>query len=150
MERKLKKTLEGGIFENVSDKRSKTMAAIRSKNNRSTELCFKMALVGAGIKGWKTNVRSLHGTPDFFFPDKQIAIFVDGCFWHGCPKCGHYPKTRTNYWKTKILRNKERDKQNRKLLRKERIRVISIWEHSLKTQKGLNLKVKKLKDVLDN
>ncbi len=144
MERKLKKTLKNGKFENVSDKRSKAMAAIRSKNNRSTELCFKMALVRAGIKGWQTNVRSLHGTPDFYFPDKRIAIFVDGCFWHGCPKCGHYPKTRTKYWKTKILRNRERDKQNRKLLRKESIKVISIWEHSLKTQKSINLEIKKL------
>jgi len=150
MERKLKKTLKNGNFENVPAKRSKTMAAIRSKNNRSTELRLRMALVRAGIDGWEANVSELPGKPDIFFREHQIAVFVDGCFWHGCPKCGHYPKTRSNFWKTKILRNKERDKKNSRQLRKKGIKVINIWEHSLKTPKGVNLKVKKLKNILED
>ena len=148
MEKKLRKKLKGGKFEDVTAVRSRTMAAIRGKNNKTTELCFRMALVRAGIKGWETNVRELPGCPDFFFRDKHIAVFIDGCFWHGCPKCGHYPKTRKAFWKAKILRNKERDKKNRWKLRKERIQVMRIWEHSLKTPKQLNLKIKKVKDLL--
>ncbi len=142
MERKLRKTLKGGKFKDVPAVRSKTMAAIRGKNNRTTELCFRMALVRAGINGWETNVEDLVGKPDFFFRKKHIAVFVDGCFWHGCPNCGHYPKTRGKFWKTKILRNKERDKRNRRELRKDGVKVVSIWEHSLKNTKGLNSKVK--------
>ncbi len=148
MERTLRKTLKGGKFKNVPVVRSKTMSAIRGKNNRTTELCFRMALVRAGINGWETNVEDLVGKPDFFFRKKHIAVFVDGCFWHGCPKCGHYPKTRNSFWKTKILRNKERDKRNRRELRKDGVKVVSIWEHSLKTQKGVKLKIKQIRNLL--
>ena len=148
MERKLRKTLKGGKFKDVPPVRSKTMAAIRGKNNRTTELCFRMALIRAGIKGWRTNVKDLTGKPDFFFDKNQIAVFIDGCFWHGCPKCGHYPKTRSSFWKTKILRNKERDKKNRRQLRGKGIKVVSIWEHSLKDRKGLNLKIKQIRNFL--
>ena len=148
MERKLRKTLKGGKFKNVPVVRSKTMAAIRGKNNRTTELCFRMALVRAGINGWETNAEDLVGKPDFFFRKKGIAVFVDGCFWHGCPKCGHYPKTRGKFWKTKILRNKERDKKNRQKLRREGIKVVNIWEHSLKDPKMLSLKIDMLKTSL--
>jgi len=142
MERKLRKTLKGGKFKNVPAIRSKTMAAIRGKNNRTTELCFRMALVRAGIKGWETNVEDLPGKPDFFFQKKRLAVFIDGCFWHGCPKCGHYPKTRSSFWKTKILRNKERDKKNRQKLRRKGIKVVRIWEHSLRDKAALNSKIK--------
>jgi DNA mismatch endonuclease (patch repair protein) len=126
------------------------MSAIRGKNNRTTELILRMALVRAGIRGWKTNVEELPGKPDFFFHKKNIAVFVDGCFWHGCPKCGHYPKTRGSFWKMKILRNKERDKKNRLKLRKEGIKVINIWEHSLKTIERLTIEIKKLKKTVYN
>jgi len=148
MEARLRKTLKDGKFKDVPAMRSKTMAAIRGKNNRTTELCFRMALVRRGINGWETNVEDLVGKPDFFFKEKGIAVFVDGCFWHGCPRCGHYPKTRSSFWKTKILRNKERDKKNRRKLRGKGIKVVSIWEHSLKIPNQLNLKIKKVKDLL--
>jgi len=144
MERKLRKTLKGGKFKNVPAVRSKTMSAIRGKNNRTTELCFRMALVRAGIKGWEINAEDLVGKPDFLFRKKSIAIFIDGCFWHGCPKCGHFPKTRSSFWKTKILRNKERDQKNRRKLRRKGIKVVSIWEHSLKDKKDINSKIKLL------
>ncbi len=150
MERKLRKTLKGGKFKNVPAVRSKTMSAIRGKNNRTTELCFRMALVRAGINGWETNVEDLVGKPDFFFRKKHIAVFVDGCFWHGCPKCGHYPKTRGKFWKTKILLNKERDKKNRRKLRRESIKVVNIWEHSLHNLRGINSKIKMLIQLLSD
>jgi len=148
MERKLRNKLKGGKFKNVPAVRSKTMAAIRGKNNRATELRLRMALVSAGIRGWETNVEELPGKPDFFFRKKKLAIFVDGCFWHGCPKCGHYPKTRSSFWKMKILRNKERDRKNRENLRRRCIRVVGMWEHSLKTPEKLVLSVERLKRLL--
>jgi DNA mismatch endonuclease, patch repair protein len=148
MERKLRKTLNGGKFKNVPPIRSKTMAAIRGKNNRTTELTLRMALVRAGIRGWETNVEELPGKPDFFFYKKNIAVFVDGCFWHGCPKCGHFPKTRGSFWKMKILRNKERDRTNRERLHRMGIKVVVIWEHSLKNKDILKSKLVHLKDLL--
>jgi len=148
MEKKLKKKLKGGKFDNVPLVRSRTMAAIRGKNNRTTELSLRMALVRAGIKEWETNVEDLAGKPDFFFRKKRLAVFVDGCFWHGCPKCGHYPKTRSSFWKTKILRNKERDKSNRRKLRRKGIKVVRIWEHSLKDPKHIGSKIKMLSNLL--
>jgi len=148
MERKLRKTLKDGKFKNVPVDRSRTMAAIRGKNNRTTELRLRMALVRAGICGWESNVGELPGKPDIFFREHQIAVFVDGCFWHGCPKCGHWPKTRSSFWKTKILRNKERDKKNRRKLCRNGIKVVHIWEHSLKDPKKTNLEIKMLIQLL--
>jgi len=148
MERRLRERLKGGKFTNVPVKRSRTMAAIRGKNNRATELRLRMALVRKGIRGWETNVEELPGKPDFFFRKKRVAVFIDGCFWHGCPRCGHYPKTRRSFWKTKILRNKERDRKNRENLRRRGIRVVGIWEHSLKTPEKLVLSVERLKKLL--
>jgi DNA mismatch endonuclease, patch repair protein len=147
MERKLRKTLKGGKFSNVPSKRSQTMSAICGKNNRTTELTLRMALVRAGISGWKTNVKDLPGKPDFFFHKNNIAVFVDGCFWHGCPKCGHYPKTRSLFWKTKISRNKERDKNNRRKLRRRGIEVVRIWEHSLRESNIIISQINMLKKL---
>ena len=99
-------------FENVPEKRSKTMKAIRSTGNQSTERRFRLALVRAGIKGWKLQPSGLPGKPDFYFPKQNVVVFVDGCFWHGCIDCkmGHTPKTNQVYWSPKIQRNKDRDK----------------------------------------
>jgi len=132
MEKRLKKYLEDGKFVDVPEKRSKTMSAIKGKHNRSTELRLRMALIRNGISGWRLHAKELLGNPDFFFESKNIAIFVDGCFWHGCPKCGHIPKTRSQFWEEKIKRTQQRDKKNRNELRKRGIRVIRIWEHELK------------------
>lgn len=131
MERFLKLTLENGNFSGVSPERSKIMAAIRGKSNKSTEGSLRMALVRTGIKGWTLHPR-LTGKPDFFFVRQRLALFVDGCFWHGCPKCGHIPATRSTFWRTKIERNKMRDKRNVRLLKANGIRSIRVWEHSLK------------------
>ncbi len=145
MERNLKKYLANGKFENVPAKRSRTMSAIRGKHNRSTELCLRMAFIREGIKGWRLHANELPGNPDFFFKKEKIAIFVDGCYWHGCPKCGHIPKTRSQFWAAKIKRNQQRDKKNRTKLKKKGITPIRIWEHELKKTSGLNRSVAKIK-----
>jgi len=90
-----------------------------------------MMLVRAGISGWKMHARELPGNPDFCFPEAQVAVFVDGCFWHGCPRCGHIPKSNREYWTKKIDRNKDRDNRISLELRENGWQVVRIWEHEL-------------------
>lgn len=132
MEKALKETLEGGKFGNVSAVHSKRMSAVRSRGNKTTEISLRLGLARAGIKGWKIHAPGLVGNPDFYFPKKKLAIFVDGCFWHGCPRCGHVPSMNNQYWSTKISRNRERDGAKSRALRKAGITVIRFWEHELK------------------
>ncbi len=108
------------------------MSSVRSVGNRSTEWRLRSALVRTKLKGWKVTSVNLPGKPDFVFPDKKVAIFVDGCFWHGCPQCGRLPKSKKSYWHTKIVGNVKRDKRRQKELRLLGWRVIRIWEHELK------------------
>jgi len=114
-------------FPNVSDARRKTMSAIRSRGNRSTERRFRAALVSRRISGWVLHAK-LQGRPDFLFEAARLAIFVDGCFWHSCPTCSHRPKSNRTYWNPKLSRNVERDKRNSKALRSKGISVLRFWE----------------------
>jgi len=108
--------------------RRKNMQAIRSRGNRSTEWRLRAMLVRRGIRGWETHARDILGVPDFFFPVERLAVFVDGCFWHCCPKCGHMPKSNVTYWQPKIGRNKARDRRVSAHLRKSGYTVLRIWE----------------------
>lgn len=112
--------------------RSEIMAKVRSTRNRSTEWKLRSALVRTQLTGWRITVTDLPGNPDFVFPEKRVAIFVDGCFWHGCPRCGRFPKSRRTYWNAKISGNIQRDRRNRRKLRSIGWRVIRVWEHELK------------------
>src|SRR5689334_609223 len=114
----------------TKQKRSEVMAAIRSRRNRSTELAFASALRRAGIKGWRRHL-PLPGSPDFSFPKIKVAIFLDGCFWHGCPIHGRRPKTNQVFWETKLERNLRRDRRVKRQLRAKRWVVIRLWEHEL-------------------
>ncbi len=107
------------------------MAAIRSRGNQATELKFAAILRAAGITGWRRH-QPLPGRPDFAFPRERVAVFVDGCFWHGCRRHCRMPKSRGAYWIPKIDRNKARDRTVCRLLRKQGWRVLRIWEHSLR------------------
>jgi DNA mismatch endonuclease (patch repair protein) len=114
------------------EKRSQVMAAIRSKGNRDTEL------------KWRRN-QKLIGKPDFVFRRMRLALFVDGCFWHGCPKHGRKPDSNSHYWLTKLERNKVRDKKVSHELRKTGWRVLRLWEHELAKEVSA---VKKIKSSL--
>ncbi|MGO8701775.1 MAG: very short patch repair endonuclease [Limisphaerales bacterium] len=131
MESSLKNLLPFGKFVGVSRARSQAMSAIRGRNNKSTERRLRALLVAASISGWNLNRRDLFGRPDFFFPRRRVAIFVDGCFWHGCRTCGHIPKTNSIFWKAKIQRNQARDRNTTQTLRQQGIRVLRFWEHDL-------------------
>ncbi len=111
-------------------KRSEVMAAVRSHGNRGTELKFVALLRRHQITGWRRK-QKLIGKPDFVFPLKGVAVFVDGCFWHGCPRCYRRPSSHRQYWDTKVLRNKQRDRFVTQGLRAAGWRVLRIWEHEL-------------------
>lgn len=129
MERRLKRFLPDG-FKNVSSTRSIAMGKIRSRNNKTTELRLRMAFIREGLSGWVLHP-DLPGRPDFFFAREKLAVFVDGCFWHGCRMCGHVPKTRSPFWSAKINRNRQRDRNTTRLLKSSGIEVFRVWEHSL-------------------
>lgn len=119
-------------------KRSQVMAAIRSKGNKDTELKLAAILRAHGIKGWRRHW-PLPGKPDFIFPEHHLAVFVDGCFWHGCPKHGRKPSTNQSYWLAKLRRNKIRDKKVNRLLQNCGWDVLRLWEHELvRTAKAAN------------
>jgi DNA mismatch endonuclease (patch repair protein) len=92
------------------------MASVKSAGNATTELRLIELMRAGKIKGWRRNQR-LVGHPDFLFRSKRVAVFVDGCFWHGCPRCYRRPKSRRKYWDAKVVGNIARDRRNRALLR---------------------------------
>lgn len=112
-------------------KRSKVMAEIRSSGNKSTELRLIDIMRQSRITGWRRN-QNLPGRPDFVFRREKVAVFVDGCFWHGCRWHCRMPKSHQTYWLSKIERNKARDKDVRIALKKRGWKVLRIWEHELK------------------
>lgn len=107
------------------------MRAVKNRRVKSTELALRARLLRAGIRGWRTYVCSLPGTPDFVFDGEKLAVFVDGCFWHGCPSWYRRPLSNQSYWDAKVQRNRERDLQVNIQLRKEGWRVLRVWEHDL-------------------
>ena len=149
MERHLKSMLENGRFTGVSATRSHIMAAVKGKSNRSTEVALRLAMVRAGISGWRLHAQDITGRPDFFFDKVGLAIFVDGCFWHGCERCGHVPKTRNEFWKAKFELNKKRDVRTNRMLRANGIQVVRFWEHALKGPGRLGSAVSRVKRVVE-
>jgi DNA mismatch endonuclease, patch repair protein len=119
-------------------KRSEVMAAIRGRGNKSTEQAIRRLLRAGGLKGWRSHAKNLPGTPDFIFRKSKVAIFADGCFWHGCRKCGLRDRAATNrvFWRRKIARNISRDRSVSRLLRQEGWSVLRVWEHDLKRRPG--------------
>ncbi len=147
MESSLRKTLATGCFSDVSPVRSRTMSAIRGKHNHTTEVRFRMALIRSALRGWVTHV-DLPGKPDFYFPAANLAVFLDGCFWHGCKHCGHIPKTNSLFWGKKIELTQIRDRKNSRELRKRGLVVIRVWEHSLRNPKELQTILEKIQSLL--
>lgn len=111
--------------------RSKIMAAVRSRGNTTTELPLAKLLWAAGIRGYRKQWK-VPGKPDFAWPGRKIAIFVDGCFWHGCTKCKYPPRTNTEFWLDKIRTNQARDRRVGKQLRNDGWKVLRIWECCVK------------------
>lgn len=140
------------------EKRSAVMARILSRGNKSTEIKLMEMLRAAGIRGWRRHARItvmglgksakgpkvkvvgkrssmdsqvLRVRPDFVFWRAGVALFVDGCFWHGCPRHGTQPKQNGEFWAAKIERNQKRDRKVARVLRGEGWTVLHIWECAL-------------------
>jgi DNA mismatch endonuclease (patch repair protein) len=111
-------------------KRSEVMSRIRSRGNKDTELVLAKLMRRNRITGWRRN-QSLFGKPDFVFKQARLAVFVDGCFWHGCLKHSKPPQSNLTYWQAKIIRNKARDRSVSRALRRKGWRALRIWEHEL-------------------
>jgi DNA mismatch endonuclease (patch repair protein) len=128
VESKYTQTTFGGLS------RSALMSRIRSTQNATTELRFLALLRRMRIKGWRRNY-PLTGKPDFTFPKSKVAVFLDGCFWHG-HDCGRNltPKHNALAWQAKIARNKKRDLVVTNELKKRGWKVMRIWECSLAKQ----------------
>jgi DNA mismatch endonuclease (patch repair protein) len=89
-------------------------------------------LAGMRVRGWRKNVKTVVGKPDVVFEERLVALFVDGCFWHGCPDCRRpLPVTNREYWERKIRRNVERSLENDRLLEEQGWTVVRIWEHEM-------------------
>lgn len=125
------------IFE--KEKRSKIMSAVHSKQNKSTEMKLIKIFKENGIIGWRRNYK-VKGHPDFVFPDKKIAIFVDGCFWHGHDCRNTRPADNAEYWQKKRERNMRHDKEITALFENRGWTVIRIWECELKKKNFEKLK----------
>jgi DNA mismatch endonuclease (patch repair protein) len=147
-------------------KRSEVMSRIRSRGNRDTELAMARLLRANGITGWRRHLLiratvesrwlkvesrkrkrtktpqpstfnpQLAVRPDFVFLKSRTAIFVDGCFWHGCPKHATWPTHRAAWWRRKIEGNKTRDRVVNRALRRAGWKVVRIWECELPKLRG--------------
>jgi len=115
------------------EKRSAIMRNVKSKGNKSTELALIKFFHEQKITGWRRNY-PVKGHPDFVFLNRKIAIFVDGCFWHGHDCRNTHPQENEEFWTNKIKRNIERDNAVTDMFTKKNWSVIRIWECELKTK----------------
>jgi len=113
------------------EKRSQMMAGIRGRGNRGTELALVRLLREHGLTGWRRHYPVM-GRPDFVFRRQRIAIFVDGCFWHQCPKCSNMPGNNRDFWEKKLGSNVRRDRLVTATLEDKGWAVVRIWEHELR------------------
>lgn len=114
-------------------KRSEIMSRIRSRETSIEKILLRWVRNSIGHRRKTlTNVSDLPGCPDVVIPKLRVAIFSDGCFYHHCPRHGHFPKSARHYWVPKLRRNVRRDEYNRRKLRRLGYRVWRIWEHDFK------------------
>ena len=111
-------------------KRSQVMSLIRGRGNKETELALMQLFRRQGITGWRRHL-PIFGKPEFVFPKFKLAVFVDGCFWHLCPKHSNLPVNNRLFWKMKLGANQRRDKLVGRTLRARGWPVLRIWQHEL-------------------
>jgi DNA mismatch endonuclease (patch repair protein) len=133
-------------------KRSEVMSRIRSRGNRDTELALAKVFRRHGIAGWRRHLEirgraalprgpnitaaqqrrpTFRVRPDFVFPKLRLAVFVDGCFWHACPRHATQPRNNAAFWRKKLAANQARDRRVNRALRAAGWRVLRLWEHEL-------------------
>jgi len=120
--------------------RSRIMATVKSKGSRIEKQATRI-LRKAGIKGLTIHAKGLVGNPDLVIARRRMAIFVDSCFWHGCPKHLRVPSSNKRYWRAKLDMNIARDISKRSKLRRQGWSVMRIWEHDLSNPAGVTKRV---------
>ncbi len=123
------------------------MSRIKGKNTKP-EMLVRKFLFSKGFR-YKLHDNALPGKPDIVLPKYKTVVLVHGCFWHGHDNCKYFiiPKTNTQWWLDKINRNKENDEANQKKLRKEKWKIIIIFECELKCEKRKNTVEKLIKNL---
>jgi DNA mismatch endonuclease Vsr len=111
--------------------RSRVMRSVRSSNT-GIERVFVARLVRSRMAGFRLRAAHVLGRPDVTFSDQRIAVFLDSCFWHGCPEHLRRPKSNRRYWQKKIASNRARDRRQRAYLRRAGWTVIRVWEHDIR------------------
>jgi DNA mismatch endonuclease (patch repair protein) len=111
-------------------KRSEIMSRVRGRGNHATELRLIVLLRKFRVSGWRRRI-PVFGSPDFVFPTYRLAVFVDGCFWHGCPTHGTVPSTNDEFWRAKLKRNQARDRLVNHTLKSSGWSILRIWQHEL-------------------
>ncbi len=112
-------------------KRSEIMSRIRSRGNERTEIAFVKLLRTAKITGWRRHL-PIFGNPDFAFRMERVAVFIDGCYWHGCPRHYSLPRSNRKFWSEKIRRNQRRDEEVAATLTQKGWHVLRFWQHELR------------------
>jgi DNA mismatch endonuclease (patch repair protein) len=112
-------------------KRSEVMSRIRGRGNRETEVALARVLRRHHITGWRRHL-PLAGRPDFAFRRERVVVFVDGCFWHKCPKHSNVPENNREVWVEKLTKNVQRDHRVTRALRASGWRVVRVWEHEMR------------------
>jgi DNA mismatch endonuclease (patch repair protein) len=130
----------------TSEKRSAVMKAVKSRNTKTTEIKMMKIFKELHIIGWRRTY-PLIGKPDFVFPKKRIAIFVDGCFWHGHDCRNVTPSDNAEFWEAKRIYNKKHDEEVTQILVQKNWTVIRIWECELK-KKNIEVLLNKLSDLI--
>jgi DNA mismatch endonuclease (patch repair protein) len=104
------------------------MSRIGGKNTRP-EVALRKALWALGLR-YRLH-QKIAGKPDVVFPGARVAVFVDGCFWHGCPIHGSKPKTNSEFWNRKLASNAARDQRVAGILEMDGWKVVRVWEHEV-------------------
>ena len=118
------------------DVRSRIMASVKSAGSGTTEGALAARLRRAGLTGYRKQW-PVAGKPDFAWPGLKIAVFVDGCFWHGCPRCDRPSKSNVRFWRKKVEDNRRRDIRVARRLRRQGWSVLRIWECKVESDAAL-------------
>jgi len=116
--------------------RSKIMAAVKPFGNKTTEVAMARLLRLHGLCGYRRHW-PIAGKPDFAWPKLKVALFVDSCFWHGCPRCKRFPSTNVEFWTNRIETNRRRDRRVARKLRANGWAVMRVWECSLAKERTI-------------
>lgn len=115
----------------TTDQRRQMMSRIKGRDT-GPELSLRRNVWALGLR-YRLQYRIGRTRPDMVFIGARVAVFVDGCFWHGCPLHSTAPKNNREFWEQKLKRNRDRDAENTQWLEKNGWRVLRLWEHEIET-----------------